>query len=798
MLIPRLRLLVALAIPCAAAAAQSTQPASLADVAAAIASEGLRAYEASPYSILSKDYFARFSRDPAARPAADETEIAGDWTIRLPRDGHPQGRLMAGYLATFLARMGLDLAIQEVPREGLREAPPKSILLLDADGGDERHPESFTIVVEADRVIVHGRDPNGLRDGIVRLADHIGLRQAPCLARGRQTYRPRLSVRLGAVPWLGTHRDLVFLGYNAVFVSGGSLFALSRSDAIPELVARRQPGLLESLPDSAAEARRHGLKTFCFVDIRQKFDRDDPVFLKHPEIRGALTWKADGQYVLCTEHPLVRRWLTESVEGIFRADPQLDGLVLIIGGEGFYHCFMRPYGVEKGHTNCRRCEKLGAERVVANLCNALAQAARRANPKAQIVVWPYSAEHVWSADRTQEKFIGMLGPGVALFTEIEKDEYVPKADGVNKHLWDYSIDLIGPGQRCRGQIAACRRSGIPIYIKSEPELGFEAPRLPHIPCLDRWFDRAEALAACGADGAWVFPAFRPCYGTSAAEVAKHAWWSPSPDRDELLRRLAARIAGPEAAGHLRAAWRAVSEAIGFSPVLPPYYTGPHYLGAAHPMCANPQAEVPAVFHGRYFFMAEATDADGLALRPTYVRTPPGDPVVFGRFYRKMEELLAQAVAELDKAAPAVPQRCRLTFEAEVSPTRWFYHTVRTQANFCESCRLRDRLLALAERAGQAAAGREPTLSAAERAEAQALYERWQEVLRDERRNAIAALAVMEADVRLDFRYGGDHSFSHGSDMIREKIRLLDEEIGRFLPQVAAACDLPATASQAQP
>ena len=40
---------------------------------------------------------------------------------------------------------------------------------------------------------------------------------------------------------------------------------------------------------------------------------------------------------------------------------------------------------------------------------------------------------------------------------------------------------------------------------------------------------------------------------------------------------------------------------------------------------------------------------------------------------------------------------------------------------------------------------------------------------------------MERDVRLDFHYGGDHSFSHGTDMTREKLMLLKNEIENFLP-----------------
>jgi hypothetical protein len=41
----------------------------------------------------------------------------------------------------------------------------------------------------------------------------------------------------------------------------------------------------------------------------------------------------------------VKRYLTESVANLLDAAPQLSGVVIIVGGEGFYHCYMRSFGV---------------------------------------------------------------------------------------------------------------------------------------------------------------------------------------------------------------------------------------------------------------------------------------------------------------------------------------------------------------------------------------------------------------------------------------------------------------------
>ena len=198
------------------------------------------------------------------------------------------------------------------------------------------------------------------------------------------------------------------------------------------------------------------------------------------------------------------------------------------------------------------------------------------------------------------------------------------------------------------------------------------------------------------------------------------------------------------------------------------------------MCVSPAEALPDVFYGQFLFMGEATDAEGLALRPIFVTSPSGNVPIFGKFYRQMEACLRQAVLELESAKPLVQERNRLTFEAECSPIRWFYHTARAQANFYESCLLRDALLEFAERRDK---------EEADKYRYRAMFERWRQVLLDEQANAEDALPLVEADMRLDCYYGIDHAFPHAADMIRAKLNLLTREINATLPGIERRCGL---------
>jgi len=731
--------------------------------------DAVKARKASRFNVIATDFFSRYHRDPAAQPEKKEVEIDETWSLILAEDASPLAVIMSGHFVEFMRdRMGVELGTKKFPRADLSARRDRSILFLDSGGGDPAVLESFTLAVVPEEVRLAGLDQEGLRDGIVKLIDLIGFREAPILPVGEQVYRPRIPVRFGAH---GSIRDTVLMGYNG-FTVGGTLYAVSTSSAIPELVGWQRPGALKAALEEAREARQYGMRIYFDFEIGRKLAHDGPVFLAHPEIRGAETLWGN---VLCTQHPLVKRYLTETVEGIFRADPDLDGVSFIIGGEGFYHCFMRPKSASQGHTNCERCEALGAEAVVADLVNTFVAAARRINPKAEVVAWLYSA-HVWSADPAQEAFIAMLKPGAAIRTDIVKDDVMIKPNGLEKILWDYSIDLIGPGQRSMKQIEACRKAGISIQFLTMSEDSVEYPALPHIPCMDRWVDRGKAVVEYGLTGV-LGSHFGTYEASSASEVYKNLWWDPAPGKEEFLQRLATRLAGPEAAPHLRKAWKLVSDAMDFSTQVGNYYIGPHYLGPAHPMCADPEAKLPNVFYG---------SRSGRPPAPTFFSSPQltgakAAPEVVIEYQARMTELLSGAVTEMEIARPQVPGRKMLMFDAEESAIRWFYHTARTERNFSKSCLLRDRLLELA--AGE-------KLRDEQRKEAEELYVRWREVLEDEKANTGEAIPVLENDIRLDFYKRKDSViFPHGGDMMRVKLQLLERETDVFLPRVARHCGL---------
>lgn len=708
-----------------------------------------------PYQWLAGDFFSRFHRDTTLKCEPNEIEIADGWRILFDSEA-PVVERMAEKLREFLARcMNVELHVERVSK-----ATSTSAAIVFCQREEEK-AEGFTLTAESDRLIITASEPSGLRDGAVRLIGLLGFRMAPFFPISSVHYTPRLSVRNVG---LGGVANDVFYGSNAVMLGEYDLYALSESEAIPELKSRRQPDLLAELVDKGKSAQEYALKSYIRLHIREKFKENDPIFEAYPDMRGSRTWTADGEFVLCTLHPLFRQYLSETVEGIFHSVPGLAGVMVIIGGEGFYHCYMRPYGVNPGETTCPHCAQHSAEYVVSDLCNLLVESARKVNPEAEIMAWPYSA--AWSKDPYQLGFIERLKPGVSVITELEKDNILSKPGGIEKLMWDYSIDQVTPGKRAIAQIA----SGVPVHALSMAEMSFESALLPMIPVPGRWARRSEAIAGSGAHGIYLWN-MAPFHGVMTGELYQYKWFEPVMSDAELLFKLARRTTGDDRAAELLVrAWEEVDHGFDYMPFAQSYYRGPEYLGPAQPILLDDTEEIPEIFYGYYCFVVECTSEAAIEPSPTIVPLSytathrEGDSAVIETYYRVEESYLQRAVGLLNQIQELIRPEYRTVFEAETFPIRWLYHSVRTAANMFEAGRI---VRALEEQS--------------DRKKPEQLLERLEEILRNDLENAHEALPIVEKDKRLDTWHRGDHSFNHLYDMLVEKIVLTEKQITEKMP-----------------
>jgi hypothetical protein len=445
------------------------------------------------------------------------------------------------------------------------------------------------------------------------------------------------------------------------------------------------------------------MKAVVCISAWRTYPASHPIFATHPELKGATKLRTVEQgpdkkddephHTLCTESETGKRFIFESIQNIF-ANADIDKLLVLIGGEHFHHCFMRPLNQPKGHTDCPVCEALGAETVVSNLVKLLSDAVHSVKPTGEVVFWPYSASWAWSQENDQQTFIGkMKGSGTALLTELEKDVWINKG-GYKKNLWDYSLDQTYCTEKGRAQIEYCHDAGIKVYLKSEPKLPLEMIHALYLPCLDRFADRFFAIQASGTDGVYNIDAFVSRPHTLSQLLACLMWMEPNVSREKILSGLANMLAvnNHKAAAHIRKAWVLFSEALGYFPIIPPYVVGPSWMGPAHPLILD----IGMPLEERFYTIEATLSSYSDAYRPR-------EPIFLEKWengYYQMRDwiecasLCDQAWEEMDQACSILGSRRSSLFLLEWTTFKHICLTVRTCRNTAQFYLNRDRIARL--------------------------------------------------------------------------------------------------------
>lgn len=546
--------------------------------------------------------------DATATPQEEELALVGTW--RVSTQGELQGLSAAKEdLSAFLDQCGVSLS-----QDG------RGTILL--AGETDASFSGFQRTVDRDAIIIKAATTTGLWAGVVDLEQTIALRGAAILPAGPVEREPSWPIQIGQAPFGANYLVpdlaesylsddafclLTHYGLTGMTIYGDWLLYVD-NDRYPELSHPDYEHNIAVLRDAVQRAAQYGIKLY-FVPVSPKLPADHPVFQRQPELRGSrigteLNASQPAVHNLCSSSPKSLAFHQECFSRLFQAVPELGGLILIVGGESYYHCFMRPDKTELQageKTNCARCRENAPEAVVANLIEATATAVHRTAPDAPVFAWPYSA-HGWSRDSDQVDLIRRLPAGVRLLTEIDKDAWVDKG-GYEKHIWDYSIDFTGPSNRILRQAAEVRSRNLQLAVKTETALGLECIQVPYVPALQRLGEKwthVRDLAPAAVLQSWMFFGM---WGSPAEELGWWANWRSDLSLETAIQTIASRDFGPSAEQVL-AAWEEMSIAVSHLPYIPSYFRGPEFIGPCHPLQWDRNQPTPELFHAALYYLQE--------------------------------------------------------------------------------------------------------------------------------------------------------------------------------------------------
>jgi hypothetical protein len=595
--------------------------------------------------------------------------LGPEWGIRAEGIDQVPGPFAVEELKTFFADAGISLS----------NHPKKHIILRVAGKASDRiSADSYSLEATDSGIEIISPSPRGVLYGVYYLEQLLLDRGIPAMKPVSVERRPEFDVRMfgevfGTFTISGLKMDrpvtqdtfsaLSRFGANATFtfVRLGDYLG---SDVYPELANPDREKNLAELKHLADMAHSAGIELYLDA-YNPKLPSSHPVFKAHPNAMGATQLGGDIR-CLCPSDPETLKYIADSYADIFRQVPSLGGMVAIIGGEGFYHCWMRRVGDKP---DCPRCSKRAPEDVVADLTNAVFRAIRKVKPDAEFFAWPYSA-FVWSKEPFQLDLISKLDPGIHLVSEIDKDYLYQKA-GYVKSIWDYSIDFLGPSDRFVAQSSAIRERGLSQCVKTETATAWEHTGVPYIPCMQRWAERMDIIRTQKPRS--IMYAY-DCTGFTRSrpeELVGRMSWLPSGDEVE---KIAVRDFGP-AAPKVIEAWKLFSEALGHIPYLTHgYYKGPSFIGPGQPLMLD-EKDLPPELFGRFFYLAEGDLTEGTSeasmLRPIYSPDINASPA---------------ESADMDKALALWEQGVQVMKSAEVAePYRKEYQRELDMAAYLQAC-----------------------------------------------------------------------------------------------------------------
>ena len=504
--------------------------------------------------------------NPESAPAAaNEVQIDESWTISIKKDAS-RGVVKAAQDLQDYFLTSMQLA---VPVKRYEAGKAKQIILLsessqDTLGAGGKEKRSYTYICEADEIKINGKAWQGTAQGVYYLEDLMNMREAPVLEQTETPVKrePFFSPRMVHSGW-GLDRfpdtQLVAIAHNGF-------------DAIILLLTDTDKTTYGMIDCNALirRAGEFGLDVYLygyldFIDSYKHPDDEDAdeffdknygsIFKNCPDAKGIILVSESCEFP--TRDPNAQSKKASYLQG--------DGFASVKASSGWWPCSDYPQWVD-----------------------AVKRAVWKYNPKADVIFWTYGfgnapSEHVRNMVLKMSTDISLL----ATFEMYEQIEY-PNHTALQP---DYSITFPGPCRSFKVQAEAAKEINLPLYsMTNTAGRTWDGGFVPYIPVPQQWFRRYEGMHNArknwGLSGVMDSHHFG-WYPSVIVECSKWSFWSPQPDMNQVLNKIATRIFGDKGAVPAVEAWRLFSEAIdSYTPSFDDQ-NGALRVGAAYPLVFNP-------------------------------------------------------------------------------------------------------------------------------------------------------------------------------------------------------------------
>lgn len=503
-------------------------------------------------------------RDYDRKKADNQIEIDSTWTITIPRDydrvTEKSCRDLEDY---FFTSMGVSVRVMFED-----EAEGKTIAYTVDPTLDEN---SYRFTVTEDKVTLCGYNTRAASQAGFYLEDLMNLNEAPFLTIGEEVRTPLYSPRMihsgyGLDKFPEEHiAAIAHAGVNAL------LIFVEDVDVTPH-------GYLD-FNDLCYRAAEWGVDVYAYSYMKSRVYPEGPeaeefyenlygrLFERCPYFKGVIFVGESCEFPSKDPH----------TTGILRLD-NLDGngepIVKGKPSPGWWPCYDFPLWL-----------------------NMITKIIRNKKPDADIVFWTYNWGYV--EEKYRLELLRNIPTDLTLLVTFEMFEDVVR-EGIANRTVDYTLFFEGPGQYFTSEAKLAKERGIKLYAMTNTGgLTWDVGTIPYEPAPYQWMKRYnnmremhENYGLCGTMDSHHY-GFYPSF---ISDLAKWAFHKPTPDLNEMLRRITVRDFTEETADDVLKAYEYFSEGINCLVSTNEDQYGPFRVGPSYPILLfrDTDAEFPSV------------------------------------------------------------------------------------------------------------------------------------------------------------------------------------------------------------
>ena len=387
--------------------------------------------------------------------------------------------------------------------------------------GLEEEAFKLEITPQSCRILASGAD--GIRRGIFYIEDEMQKRRGAFLTLGNTTHNPAVKRRIirgyfsptkrpGSLPRVGNQPIVIdelmndidyypgeYLNRLAHQGVNGLWLSLSGNNNKGEMVGFGDLVSTSITPNEGVDGEkrlaklrmvvekclRYGIKTYLFtIEPSVRLQKDNPIFSRYKEsdVIGDMRLRN-----LCVSSVPGQQYLYEATNKIFKAIPELGGLINISHGERFTTCLSALTATGQGHIECPRCSKLPPWQILSNSLSAMEKGIHESSPGAELISWLYMPQPQSQSSTSADTLAGWVydipahtPKGVVLqfnFTSgVERTVF-----GKNLVGGDYWLIPAGPASRYERIAKTAGDHQTEMSAKIQTGTSHEITTVPYVP-----------------------------------------------------------------------------------------------------------------------------------------------------------------------------------------------------------------------------------------------------------------------------------------------------------------------------